>query len=51
METTRVGLEYLQVNANKIALQELCNKKDEKFNKALEEFEKSMSLHHVPNIH
>ncbi|KIJ94730.1 hypothetical protein K443DRAFT_683517 [Laccaria amethystina LaAM-08-1] len=32
------GIQYLQVGANRAALQELCNKKDEKFQTALAEF-------------
>ncbi|KAG5351347.1 hypothetical protein C0989_006899 [Termitomyces sp. Mn162] len=39
-EATRAGIRYLQIGANKAALQELCNKKDEKYNTALAEFDK-----------
>ncbi|KAF5393572.1 hypothetical protein D9757_000066 [Collybiopsis confluens] len=39
-ETTRIGFEFLQLNANKTALEELCNKKDEKYNRALADFGK-----------
>ncbi|TFK43988.1 P-loop containing nucleoside triphosphate hydrolase protein [Crucibulum laeve] len=35
VEATRVGLQYLQVSANKTALDELCKRKDEKFRTAL----------------
>ncbi|KAL0581479.1 Structural maintenance of chromosomes protein 5 [Marasmius crinis-equi] len=38
--STRCGLEYLQISANKEALEELCNQKDAKFKKAMEEFNK-----------
>lgn len=38
VEATRVGLEYLQVGANKAALEVLCEKKDEKYNAAFAEF-------------
>ncbi|KAJ3719185.1 hypothetical protein C8R42DRAFT_628654 [Lentinula raphanica] len=37
-ETTRVGLEYIQVSANRSALEQLCKKKDEKYNQALDAF-------------
>ncbi|KAG5651262.1 hypothetical protein H0H81_009306, partial [Sphagnurus paluster] len=37
-EATRSGIRYLQTGANKAALQELCNKKDEKYQTALAEF-------------
>ncbi|KIK65311.1 hypothetical protein GYMLUDRAFT_38753 [Collybiopsis luxurians FD-317 M1] len=37
-ETTRIGLEFLQLSANKSALEELCKKKDDKYNQALAEF-------------
>ncbi|KAK7029359.1 Structural maintenance of chromosomes protein 5 [Paramarasmius palmivorus] len=40
VESTRLGLEYLQIAANKIAFEELCEKKAEKFTKALEEWGK-----------
>jgi hypothetical protein len=40
MEGTRIGLQFLQVGANKLALEELCKKKDEKYNAALAEFNK-----------
>ncbi|KAF9076995.1 P-loop containing nucleoside triphosphate hydrolase protein [Rhodocollybia butyracea] len=39
-ETTRLGLQYLQVNANRAALETLCEKKDEKYNRAMDEFRK-----------
>ncbi|KAF8076878.1 hypothetical protein FPV67DRAFT_1605252 [Lyophyllum atratum] len=39
-EATRVGIRFLQVGANRAALQELCNKKDEKHQTALAEFNK-----------
>ena len=39
-EATRIGIRYLQAGANKAALQELCNKKDEKYQTALAEFNK-----------
>ncbi|KAF8885790.1 P-loop containing nucleoside triphosphate hydrolase protein [Infundibulicybe gibba] len=35
---TRAGLQFLQVGANRAALQELCDKKDEKYQTALIEF-------------
>ncbi|KAG6836487.1 hypothetical protein H0H93_007586 [Arthromyces matolae] len=37
-EATRMGIRFLQIGANKAALQDLCNRKDEKYNKALIEF-------------
>ncbi|KAF8651094.1 hypothetical protein AX16_004894 [Volvariella volvacea WC 439] len=37
-EATRVGLDHLQIQANKAALEDLCNRKDDKFQKAIEEF-------------
>ncbi|KAJ3877761.1 hypothetical protein F5051DRAFT_407478 [Lentinula edodes] len=37
-ETTRIGLEYLQISANRAFLDELCKRKDEKYNQAMEEF-------------
>ncbi|KAG6841292.1 hypothetical protein C0991_012462 [Blastosporella zonata] len=39
-EATCMGIRFLQIGANKTALQELCNKKDEKYNTALAEFDK-----------
>ncbi|KAG5644817.1 hypothetical protein DXG03_007639 [Asterophora parasitica] len=39
-EATRSGIRYLQTGANRAALQELCNKKDEKYQTALAEFDK-----------
>ncbi|GLB34268.1 putative P-loop containing nucleoside triphosphate hydrolase protein [Lyophyllum shimeji] len=39
-EATRIGIRYLQVAANRAALQELCNKKDEKYQTALAEFDR-----------
>jgi hypothetical protein len=35
---TRVALEFVQVGANKAALDALCKEKDEEFQKALAEF-------------
>ncbi|KAG6844359.1 hypothetical protein H0H87_007540 [Tephrocybe sp. NHM501043] len=37
-EATRMGIRFLQIGANRTALQELCNKKDDKYNAALAEF-------------
>lgn len=37
-ENTRIALEYVQVGANKAALDALCKEKDEEFQKALAEF-------------
>ncbi len=37
-ECTRIGLRYLQLSANKIALQELCERKDAKHQNALKEY-------------
>jgi len=37
-ENTRVALEYVQVGANKAALEALCKEKDDEFQKALAEF-------------
>ncbi|KAJ6604030.1 hypothetical protein B0H10DRAFT_2229461 [Mycena sp. CBHHK59/15] len=37
---TRLALQYLQVGAKKVALKELCDKKDERYNVALAEFNK-----------
>ncbi|KAF5388335.1 hypothetical protein D9615_000804 [Tricholomella constricta] len=39
-EATRIGIRYLQIAANRAALQELCNKKDEKYQTALADFNK-----------
>lgn len=39
-ECTRVGLRYLQISANKTSLQELCEKKDIKYQNALKEYTK-----------
>ncbi|KAG6812148.1 hypothetical protein H0H92_004147 [Tricholoma furcatifolium] len=39
-EATRMGIHFLQIGANKAALQDLCNRKDEKYNNALAEFDK-----------
>ncbi|KAL0950349.1 hypothetical protein HGRIS_010317 [Hohenbuehelia grisea] len=38
MQVTQLGLRYTQISANKAALKELCEKKDERFNRALAEF-------------
>lgn len=43
-ETTRIGLEYLQISANRAFLDELCKRKDEKYNQAMEEFAESSPL-------
>ncbi|KAF9458464.1 P-loop containing nucleoside triphosphate hydrolase protein [Collybia nuda] len=37
-ETTKTGLKFVQVGANKAALQELCNRKDDKYQTALATF-------------
>jgi len=42
MEATCLGLQFLQIGANKLALEELCEKKDEKYNAALAEFNKGV---------
>lgn len=39
-EATRVGLQYLQVGANKAALEALCEQKDAQYNAAYLEFTK-----------
>ncbi|KAJ4478957.1 hypothetical protein J3R30DRAFT_3657097 [Lentinula aciculospora] len=39
-ETTRIGLEYLQISANWTALEQTCKKKDERYHKAMEDFAK-----------
>ncbi|KAG1750954.1 hypothetical protein EDD22DRAFT_252965 [Suillus occidentalis] len=41
VEATRCGLEFLQVGANKNALETLCQEKDEKYQRALAEFEEA----------
>ncbi|KAH7912946.1 hypothetical protein BJ138DRAFT_1147123 [Hygrophoropsis aurantiaca] len=41
VEATRSGLEFLQVGANKNALEVLCQEKDEQYQKALAEFEEA----------
>jgi chromosome segregation ATPase len=41
VEATRSGLEFLQVGANKNALEALCQEKDEKYQRALAEFEEA----------
>ena len=38
-ENTRVALEFVQVGANKVALDALCKEKDEEFQKALAAFD------------
>jgi hypothetical protein len=43
VEATRSGLEFLQVGANKNALEALCQEKDEKYQRALAEFEEGSS--------
>lgn len=52
-ESTRVALEFVQVGANKAALDALCKEKDEEFQKALAEFDEgkiSVLLgYNVPN--
>ncbi|KAK0202992.1 hypothetical protein DFS33DRAFT_1437795, partial [Desarmillaria ectypa] len=40
-KATRLGLKFLQVGANHAALRELCNRKDERYNIALAEFNKA----------
>jgi hypothetical protein len=45
-ENTRVALEYAQVGANKIALDNLCKEKNEDFQKALAEFDQGMIVPH-----
>jgi hypothetical protein len=42
-ENTRIGLQFVQVGANKAALKDLCQKKDEKYESALSEFNKGRS--------
>ncbi|KAJ8594009.1 hypothetical protein M405DRAFT_543679 [Rhizopogon salebrosus TDB-379] len=44
VEATRSGLEFLQVSANKNALEALCQEKDEKYQRALAEFEEADGL-------
>jgi hypothetical protein len=44
VEATRSGLEFLQVSANKNALEALCQEKDEKYQRALAEFEEGPSI-------
>jgi len=39
-ENTLIGLQFVQVGANKAALKDLCDKKDEKYQSALAEFHK-----------
>jgi len=39
-EATRIGIRCVQTTANKVALRETCNKKDEKYQTALAEFNK-----------
>lgn len=39
---TRSGLEFLQVAANRNALEALCQEKDEKYQRALAEFEQGV---------
>ncbi|KAG1892038.1 P-loop containing nucleoside triphosphate hydrolase protein [Suillus subluteus] len=41
VEATRSGLEFLQVGANKNALEALCQEKDDKYQRALAEFEEA----------
>jgi len=40
-QCTLVGLQYLQIGANRLALQELCKRKDDKYENALVEFNES----------
>ncbi|KAH7926802.1 P-loop containing nucleoside triphosphate hydrolase protein [Leucogyrophana mollusca] len=44
IEATRSGLEFLQVGANKNALETLCREKDEEYQKALAEFEEADAI-------
>jgi structural maintenance of chromosomes protein 5 len=43
-ENTRIALEYVQVGANKAALDALCKEKDEQFQKALAEFNEGETI-------
>ena len=40
-QCTLVGLQYLQIGANRVALQELCKRKDDKYENALVEYNES----------
>ena len=40
-QCTLVGLQYLQIGANRAALQELCKRKDDKYENALVEYNES----------
>ena len=50
IEATRVGIEYLQVGANKTALEELCQQKDAKYTKAVAEWQDGIR-YTIPSIH
>lgn len=40
-QCTIIGLQYLQIGANRVALQELCKRKDDKYENALVEYNES----------
>ncbi|KIM34992.1 hypothetical protein M413DRAFT_449948 [Hebeloma cylindrosporum] len=40
-DCTVFALKYIQIGANRLALQELCNRKDEKYENALSEYQKA----------
>jgi structural maintenance of chromosomes protein 5 len=41
-ESTRISLAYIQIGANKAALDEIIKRKDEKYQQALADFDKGM---------
>jgi hypothetical protein len=43
-ENTRVALEYVQVGANKAALDAMCKEKDEEFQKALADLDEGKAV-------
>lgn len=43
-ENTRVALEFVQVGANKAALDAMCKEKDEEFQKALADLEEGNAI-------
>ena len=40
-QCTLIGLQYLQIGANRAALQDLCKRKDDKYENALVEYNES----------
>ena len=45
-EAARAGLRYIQANANRVALEELCRTRDREYNETRERYEAGESLYH-----